>query len=107
MPNRKFIPSKKYKNLRQFHSSKNAVVNLSTHKLNIHEYRLLAKGLSFCVTPTPENPTNLLRDVLIFNRRLRLTHNFREDTHTSVPINPFKQPSGWTPKNGKNIQQDF
>jgi hypothetical protein len=62
-------------------------------------------GLSFCPTPKPSNPTTILRDILIFNRRLRLDVHFK-DQPENQDTSPFHISSGWTPPNGKNMFLD-
>ena len=83
------------------------VVNLSSKTLSINHLTLLNKGLTFCPTPYNNHPCHDLRDILLFNRRVRLTHHFNCETQTISPtsrdhFHRFKQSSGWTPPPGKD-----
>ncbi|XP_062619790.1 uncharacterized protein LOC134281322 [Saccostrea cucullata] len=105
-PNRKFIPRQQYRKLnKHYNHNKTAVVNLSNYQLSQQEISVLSKGLSFCPTPKPPDQSTILRDIFIFNRRLRLNVHFKDQTDNINP-NPFHIPSGWTPPSGKNIFLD-
>ena len=83
------------------------VINLSSKTLSINHLTLLNKGLTFCPTPYNNHPCHDLRDILLFNRRVRLTHHFNCETQTISPtsrdhFHRFKQSSGWTPPPGKD-----
>ncbi|MCG7891939.1 MAG: hypothetical protein N0C80_16985 [Candidatus Thiodiazotropha endolucinida] len=101
---RRFIAKDKLTKINLLKTSKKAVVNLSDYQLNEDELILLGRGLTFC--PTPRHSDRLLthRDTLLFNRRLRLTHWFKDTTGTSY--DPFKTPTGWTPPSGKSPTLD-
>ena len=64
----------------------------------------LTRGLSFCPQPTYIERTHLLRDTLLFNRRLRLQHCFKDSTKRTP--DPFITPTGWTPPTGKSPTLD-
>ena len=71
------------------------------------ETSLLSKGLNFIPTPKKEHPAELLQDILLFDRRLRLKYFFYQDSHTttepSEETNPTLHPSsGWTPPSGQD-----
>ena len=79
------------------------IVNLSSKTPSTDHITLLNKGLTFC----PPQICNDLRDIFLFNRRVRLTHHFNCDTPTTNPsprdhFHPFKSSSGWTPPPGKD-----
>ena len=54
------------------------VVNLSRVALSEAETNLLSKGLSFCPTPRHMNKEEILDDLEMFFRRLRLKEFFSE-----------------------------
>ena len=89
------------------HTVDNSVVNLSKKALSTDHLDLLSKGLTFCPTPSANHPCHTLRDVFLFNRRIRLTHHFNTDSTTprtpdTNAFNAFKPSSGWTPPPGKD-----
>ena len=98
--------------------SANSTINLSSKTLNADHLTLLDKGLTFCPTPTSNHPCHTLKDSLLFNRRLRLTHHILppRESNTTTPSNPrpanstvydlIKPSSGWTPPPGKDLYVD-
>ena len=83
------------------------IVNHSSKTLSTDHISLLNKGLTFCPTPSTNHPCHDLRDIFLFNRRVRLTHHFNCDTPTTNPsprdhFHAFKPSSGWTPPPGKD-----
>ena len=89
-------------------TNQNSVVNLSSKTLDQHHHSLLDKGLSYCPTPKPNHPCHTLRDVYIFNRRLRLKHHFLDSTFNreKTVYSDFTPSSGWTPPPGKDLYID-
>ena len=59
------------RNRRYTHPRKH-ITNLSTYTPTIDEYKLLSKGLNFIPTPEREDPSILLQDFLLLDRKLRL-----------------------------------
>ena len=83
------------------------VVNISKYTPTHNEMLLLSKGLQFVPTPTNYTPTDrleLYRDVLEFNRRLRLKLFFQDRDEDRTKPSPFRETSGWTPPTGINTQ---
>ncbi|VDI08116.1 Hypothetical predicted protein, partial [Mytilus galloprovincialis] len=104
--NRKFIKRNKYRKLQKRKVNDNTVINLSDTILTETQKFILSKGLSF--SPTIKNQTDLqlLRDTLLFNRRIRLKHHFGPTTLTNQEPRPFKTTNGWNPPPGKNRELD-
>ena len=98
MPRRHFEPHIQHIQRTLLKLSNKAVVNLSNYKLKRDEKIVLCRGLSFCPQPASAEIDNLHRDTLLFNRRLRLKHHFKDSTQTVT--DPFKQSRGWTPPAG-------
>ena len=104
MPRRKFI-NKEVLNLKQLlKTSKNAIVNLSDYQLNNDEKTLLSRGLSFCPEPLHVNRLDIHRNTLLFNRRLRLKHDFKDSDNRNY--DPFGVPTGWKTPMGKSPHLD-
>ena len=53
-----------------------SIINLSRYQLTPEEKALLSKGLNFIPTPNKEYPAQLLQDILLFDRKLRLNTIF-------------------------------
>ena len=66
---------------------------------------LLSRGLSFCPEPSHVNSLDIHRDTLLFNRRLRLKHHFKDSENRNY--DPFGIPTGWTPPVGKSPHLDM
>lgn len=76
------------------------VLNLSDKILNAHHLSILQKGLNFIPTPTFTNKIHTVKDLLLFNRRTRLTHFFQNSPDYSSD-SPFPRPNkGWVPPSG-------
>ena len=73
-----------------------SIINLSNYKLKLYETKLLSRGLKFVPTFRPD-PLEIQKDNLIFQRRLKLIHYFREMDNQNRVQEPFKTSSGWTP----------
>ena len=99
MPRRRFINKTQLDRKQLLKLSHKAVVNLSSYELSNEERILLSRGLSFCPEPTYVNKFHIYRDTLLFNRRLRLKHHFKDTEHRDY--DPFGVPTGWTPPVGK------
>ena len=105
------MPPRKRKRNRRFHKPiKNQhddrwVINLSRHNLNQDELSILNKGLNFVPTPLPIPISDQLRDIYLFNRRLKLKYFFRNSEPKST-FNPFKRTTGWTPLIGNEPALD-
>ena len=104
MSRRKFINKQVLIRKELLKTSKNAIVNLSDHQLNNDEKTLLSRGLSFCPEPLHVNTLDIHRDTLLFNRRLRLKHFFKDSENRKY--DPFGVPTGWTPPVGKSPHLD-
>ena len=104
MPNRRFEPQWKHLKKKLLKSSDKTVVNLSDHCLTTDEKTLLSRGLSFCPQPPKADDILIHRDTLLFSRRLRLKHWFK-DTEQQKP-DPFASSTGWTPPSGKSLTLD-
>ncbi|XP_060556022.1 uncharacterized protein LOC132716717 [Ruditapes philippinarum] len=65
---------------------------------------ILCRGLSFCPTPRKTDKIELQRDLLLFDRRMRLKHYFTDTTYNNP--DPFTQSSGWKPPAGKSMNLD-
>ena len=94
MPKRK--TTRRYVNPNKEINNNNLVVNLSNHHLTPDEISILNKGLSFVPTPPPTPIAENLRDLYLFNRRLKLSYFFKDHENTYT-TNPFKPSTGWTP----------
>jgi hypothetical protein len=106
MTKRRFRPKVSFDKNTLLHNKNKWVVNLSKYQLSIPETLILCKGLSFCPIPLNINKIEYERDILLFNRRLRLAHFFQDSVDTANTIEPFKQSSGWTPQPGKSLELD-
>ena len=81
------------------------VVNISQYQPSHDELELLSLGLTFCPAPVAPTSMELHRDILHFERRVRLKHHFRDSTLPDT-MDPFRISSGWTPKAGMNPHLD-
>ena len=104
MKNRRFTNRDTFIKKQLLDSSKKFIVNLSNHTLSKDEISLLSRGLNFCPTPTTYNQINTYRDTLLFCRRLRLKHFFRNNDHQEP--DRFKKSTGWTPQVGNSASLD-
>ena len=106
-------PPKKHHNCR-FKKPKPPIINFSSHTLTKHHVSLLAKRLNFIPTPKKDHPAKILQDILLFDRKLRLSYHFYQpnsspdpDTTTDAKTNTILNPSsGWTPCSGQNLFLD-
>ena len=73
-----------------------SIVNLSKYKPTFHEIKLLSRGLKFVPTFRPDS-LEIQKDNLMFLRRLKLIHFFREAEDKIRVYEPFRLSSGWTP----------
>lgn len=72
------------------------IKNLSDFQLTPAHISLLQKGLSFVPTPANTNHIHTLKDTLLFNRRIRLSHFFQNHPPYS-PNSVFpSDKKGWT-----------
>ena len=99
--------TKKTKHQRRFKRTLTYIINLSKHELTHGESSLLSKGLNFIPTPKKVHPAKLLRDILLFDRRLRIKYFFHQDSTTTIEPsqenNPTLHPSsGWTLPSGQD-----
>ena len=104
MPKRRFIKKDLLDRKYLLRQSNKAIINLSDYQLSNDEKLLLCKGLSFCPQPTYLDKTDLHRDTLLFNRRLRLKHHFRNTEQSEY--DQFRVPTEWTPPVGKSLHLD-
>ena len=79
---------------------KNLIVNLSSHQLTEAQQSLLNKGLSFCPTPLGDHKDERLKDLLLFERRVRLKSHFQYNPSPEVEDGQFHESRGWTPAKG-------
>ncbi len=88
----------------RFKDLENCIVNLSNFDLTDDMKRLLIKGLNFCPTPQPDHISQVLTDILIFERRCRLKLDFI-DRPEDDNRDKFT-PTSWTPLAGKSTGLD-
>lgn len=105
MPARRFLRNDSYKRKQLLKNYDKYVTNLSDYIPNSAEKTLLCRGLTFCPTPLNIDEIELQRDVLLFDRRIRLKHFFNSQ-QTQNTKDPFSTPSGWTPPPGKSPHLD-
>ena len=99
------------KQTRRFENPTTNIVNLSSAQLNTYEKSLLSKGLNYIPTPAPQHAANILKEFLLFERKIRLNHYFRERNNEENEEEPdsdedpaqlskiLRPSSGWTPIN--------
>ena len=104
MPNRRFVKKDYLDQKKLLRTAVTGIINLSDYTLSTPEKTLLSRGLSFCPQPTQVDTLDIQRDTLLFNRRLRLKHLFRDQNNTNRDI--FTSPTGWTPPVGKSPTLD-
>ena len=104
MPNRRFVKKDYLDQKKLLRTAVTGIINLSDYTLSTPEKTLLSRGLSFCPQPTQVDTLDIQRDTLLFNRRLRLKHLFRDQNNTNRDI--FTNPTGWTPPVGKSPTLD-
>ena len=74
-------------------------LNLSKVKLTVEQKNILELGLKFCPSPTGINEFNLVKDLVAFDRRLRLQEFFfdQEEKEELPEWWRFKDKKRWTP----------
>lgn len=98
--------NRRFKKYKENPDNQRGVHNLSTKTLNQHHYSVLQRGLSFVPTPRRPNQIHVLRDILLFNRRVRLKHFF-QSRPSRREEQPFpKEETGWQPPNGLDMDVD-
>ncbi|XP_053405151.1 uncharacterized protein LOC128558900 [Mercenaria mercenaria] len=85
---------------KEIQRGKETVKNLSSRELTNCEYRLLGKGLKFCLKPKHHNEIQLKQEIFEFTRRLRLKEYFCMPEEDSDGENDCDSAEG-----GKNKQK--
>lgn len=79
----------------------NVVINLSQHKLSMHDISALNKGLGFVPATFRPSIRDIDRDVIRFERKLQLHYFFKSKQETKDPHvfkKAFEQNPDWWPK---------
>ena len=71
-------------------------MNLSAYSPNIFELKILSKGLKFIPT-LKSDPIEIEKDILLFQRRLKLIQHFKDDGRIQEDKFNTKANTGWTP----------
>lgn len=98
-------PRKKQRRFRRCSTGEDNIVNLSQYQPDTEERHVLNLGLNFIPTPISTNNIHSLKDALVFNRRVTLTHLYHNSRQEDRTHNPKQDIFPREPKFNKIIPQ--